>query len=417
MDQQPQEDTHSAPLNNQAIDSHVPDVDQEVPVQIRHENKNSLDDDNTTQVDSELAAANAEPEVLISTRAQAAPSDVQIPLGDGSSVNAPDGYQEADVFAWANNMVQYLEDLTVTIYFFSKNFIPYKVKLQGDVSRQLQPLFIDDVLEFVLGGIDKGLIVRGFEEAEAEDNVLQRTRVQNVEKLVEVLRWIKHEQSSIELFKDEDHDLKRMKGVVAHCTHKDMPKGFFIIKSLPTSQIMKGHTSWLLKDGTFKPFDRMSALKVPGENQLLVVDQDLFVFNQAKLKALFGYDAKAAAIAAQKVAEIEAQFNLSFTEGVGMQALVKGKPATIKKLQTLEPSLVKQEDLLNHAEEIGIDLMTDDQGAIIIMDDKDLVKFVNLLNDDYIESPMTGQRYEIIKKKLLKPADDQGAMLKEALQK
>ena len=49
-------------------------------------------------------------------------------------------------------------------------------------------------------------------------------------------------------------------------------------------------------------------------------------------------------------------------------------------------------------EEIGVDLMTDDNGAIIIMDERDLTKFVNLLNDDYMESPMTGLRYEIIKK-------------------
>ena len=324
-------------------------------------------------------------------------------------------YEEVDVFAWANNLVQYIEELKIDLYFFSKNYIPYKVKLVGEVSKQLQPLFLDDILEFILGGVEKGLTIRGFEDAEAEENVLQRTQVKNVDKLVEVLRWIKHEQASIELFKDEDHDLKRMKGVVAHCSHKDIPKSFFLIKSLPTSQIMKGHTSWLLKDGAFKPFDRMSALKIPGENQLLVVDQDLFVFNQAKLKALFGYDAKAAMIAAQKVAEIEEHFTLSFAEGVGMQALVKGKPATIKKLQTIVPSLVKQDDLIAHAEEIGIELMTDEKGAIIIMDDKDLVRFVNLLNDDYIESPMTGQRYEIIKKKLLKPADENAILLKEAL--
>ncbi|NNC09917.1 hypothetical protein HJC10_44910, partial [Corallococcus exiguus] len=46
--------------------------------------------------------------------------------------------------------------------------------------------------------------------------------------------------------------------------------------------------------------------------------------------------------------------------------------------------------------------MEDDTGAIIIMDEKDLVKFVNLLNDDYIESPVTGLRYEIKSKKPLK---------------
>jgi hypothetical protein len=317
-----------------------------------------------------------------------------------------DDYQETDVFAWANNLVQYVDDLKIDLYFFNKNYIVYRTKLQGAVAKQLRPLFIDEILEYVLGGIDNGLVVRGFEDAEAEENVLQRTRVKNVDKLVEVLNWIKTQQSAIETFQEEEHDLKRIKGVIAHCSHKELDKSFYLIKNLPTSQIMKGHTAWVLKDGTFQPFDKMSALKIPGENQLLVVDQDLYVFSQPKLKSLFNYDAKAAVIAAQKVAEIEANFTLSFAEGVNMQTLVKGKPSTIKKLQKIEPSLVKQEDLINHAEEIGIDLMSDDTGAIIIMDDKDLTKFVNLLNDDYMESPMTGLRYEIVKKKPLKPPAD-----------
>lgn len=321
---------------------------------------------------------------------------------------------DVDIFLWANNIVQYLEDLQITLYFFSKNYVPFRLKLGGEVAKQLRPLFLDEIIEFILDGIDKGLLVRGFEEAEQEENVLQRTKTSNVDKLQEVLNWIKHEQANIENFKDEDHDLKRMKGVVAHCTHQSMAP-FFMVKTLPTNQIMKGHTSWILKDNVFKPFDTMSAIKIPPENQLLVIDADLFVFNQAKLKSLFGYDAKAAVIAAQKVAEIEANFKLSFVEGATMQALVKGKPATIKKLQAIQPTLVKQEELVNHADDMGIGLMEDDQGQIIIMDDKDLTKFVNLLNDDYIESPMTGQRYEIIKKKVLKPVDEDAQLLKEAL--
>ncbi len=68
---------------------------------------------------------------------------------------------------------------------------------------------------------------------------------------------------------------------------------------------------------------------------------------------------------------------------------------------------------MNHAEEMGIDLMQDDAGSIIIMDSRDLTKFVNLLNDDYYESPMTGQRYEIKSKKPLKLTEDDE--LKEAL--
>ena len=50
--------------------------------------------------------------------------------------------------------------------------------------------------------------------------------------------------------------------------------------------------------------------------------------------------------------------------------------------------------------------MVDDNGAIIIMDGKDLSVFVNLLNEDYVESPLSGARYEITGKKPLKPPTD-----------
>jgi len=44
------------------------------------------------------------------------------------------------------------------------------------------------------------------------------------------------------------------------------------------------------------------ALKVPADNQLLVIDEDLFVFNQPKLTDSLNYDAKKNSIAAKKVA-------------------------------------------------------------------------------------------------------------------
>jgi hypothetical protein len=62
--------------------------------------------------------------------------------------------------------------------------------------------------------------------------------------------------------------------------------------------------------------------------------------------------------------------------------------------------------------EVG--LMEDDAGKIIIMDDKDLSRFVNLLNDDYYESPMSGTRYEITGKREMKPPDEE-EMLKQVL--
>jgi hypothetical protein len=133
----------------------------------------------------------------------------------------------------------------------------------------------------------------------------------------------------------------------------------------------------------------------------------MYVFSQPKLKSLFGYDAKEAMIAEGKVREIEELFKLSFVEGASLQSLVKGNRSIIKKLQRAEPALVKQNEMIDHGEELGVSLMVDEAGAIIIMDDKDLTKFVNLMNDDYMESPLTGLRYEIKTKRILKPPSDE----------
>jgi hypothetical protein len=310
--------------------------------------------------------------------------------------------EDVDIFAWTNNLIQYVDDLKIDLYLFNKNFTVYRAKVGGDVSAQLRALFIDQIMEYVLDGSETGLMIRGFEEAENEKGVLQTTKVKNVEKLVYTLNWIKADQHNIETFVDSEHDIKRIKGVVAHCYHKDMKAPFYVVKNLPGSQVMSGPTAWTLKDGIFKAFDDMAAIKIPGDNQLLVVGEELFVFNQSKLKSLFGYDAKAAVIAQKKVEEIENKFRLSFDGAATLQSLVFGKPSTIKKLQKIDISAVDQSALLSHAEEMGIELLTDESGAIIIMDDKDLVKFVNLLNDDYVESNMTGQRYEILSKRPLK---------------
>jgi hypothetical protein len=170
---------------------------------------------------------------------------------------------------------------------------------------------------------------------------------------------------------------------------------------------MQGKAGWMVRGGKFVPFDADAALRIPSDNQLLIIEDDLYVFSQARLKQLFSYDAKEAMIAEKKVEEINANFRLSFPEGENLQTMVASKKGAVKKLQKINPGQVKQEQLLEHANELGIDLMEDDSGSIIIMDEKDLGKFVNLLNDDYMESPLTGQRYEIIKKKLLKPDDDE----------
>lgn len=330
---------------------------------------------------------------------------------DDANTPAPEAYNETDIFLWANNLVQFKDELKFDLYFISKNYMLYKSRVGKGVAKQLEPLFIDNLLEEVLEGVETGLTVRGFEEAEAEAGVLQRTQLFKVTKAKETLNYLKQSEDEIETFSDEEHDFKRMKGLLVRISHPELDKPFFVVKVLPQSNVMSGRSGWMLRDGTFIAFDADAALRIPADNQLLILDQDIYVFNQSKLKQLFGYDAKEAAIAEKKVAEIEEHFRLSFVEGMTLQQLVMGKRTTIRKLQKIDVGAIKQDDLVNHAEELGIELLVDDGGAILIVDDKDLTKFVNLLNDDYIESALTGQKYEIIRKKPLKLSEDEDATL------
>ncbi|HEY8998942.1 MAG TPA: Kiwa anti-phage protein KwaB-like domain-containing protein [Candidatus Saccharimonadales bacterium] len=317
-----------------------------------------------------------------------------------------DKYQETDVFLWANNLVQYKDELQIDLFFINRNYVLHRMKLAKELKKQLEPLFIDSILEYVLEGAQTGLIVRGFEEAEAEEHVLQRTQLFKVDKARDALNFLKYQEKEIDIFKDEEHDISRMRGIVARVTHPSLTQHIFVIKALPRSNVMSGRVGWMERESMFMPFDAGAVLRVPQDNQLLVLDQDLYVFSEAKLKSLFGYDAKEASIAEAKVEEIETSFRLSYPEGMSLQTMIAGKKSIIKKLQKIDPKAVTQQALLDHADELGIELMADDSGAIILMEKGDVDKFVNLLNDDYMESPLTGQRYEIVSKRPIKEKED-----------
>ncbi len=363
-------------------------------------------EENTQPTAGQDAAQPATPNVPSAAGAQdAAPAaDDQSATSAIPALDAE--YKESDIFAWANNLYQYKDQLQIELFLINKNNVLYRTKLAEELDKQLQPLFINNILDFVLQGAGEGLVVRGFEDAEAEENVLQRTRWQNVEKLMEVMHWIRTQEEEMELFIEEEHDLKRMKAILARGTHPAL-RPFYIIKQLPRAQILKGEGAWMAHNKTFLPMDA-ATLRIPAGNELLIIDQDLYVFNQQKLDRLFGYNAKKNSIAEQKVREITEQYKLAFADGNDMQTIVKGNKPLINKLQKVEVSPeLKQDQIMTHAEDMAVDLMQDDSGAIIIEDAKDMMKFVNLINDDYIESPLTGERYEIKSKKVLKPDADQ----------
>ena len=303
---------------------------------------------------------------------------------------------------WAHNIDGIKKELDVEFFLFNKNYTPYSTSFTSELNTQIKPLFLFDLINFVNMGAGTGLSVRDFELSDGEENTLLRTDLDKVGRAETLIHTVEHQRSEIVVFSESEHEFKRIKGILARFSRKDDPKkAFYVVKQISQGQVLKGATAWEFRDGKFGAFQADVGLKIPDDNQVLIVDKDIFVFNQGRFERLFNYDYKKQALADQKIAEIEKLYKLSFPEGMDLQTLVRDRKKTVNKLQKLEVGAVTQEQAVDFADEMQLELMTDDAGAIIIMDGNDLDMFVNLINEDYITSGITGKRYEIKSKKLL----------------
>jgi len=313
--------------------------------------------------------------------------------------------EPTDIFLWANEADGVKNDLDIELFLFNKNYTPYSADFLSDLNTQMKPLFLFDYINQVTLGAGTGLSVRDYELSEAEDDVLLRTELEKVGRAETLIHLIEKQRSEIVPFSEEEHEFKRVKGVIARFTNKTTKKVFYTVKAIQQGNVLKGATSWELRDGKFGVFKADVGLKMPADNQVLIIDSDIFIFNQRKFETLFNYDYKKQLLADQKAEEILGKYKLSFPDGMDLQALVRERKKTVTKLQKLEIGEISQEQAIEYADTMQLDIMTDDNGAIIIMDGHDLDTFVNLINEDYITSEITGKRYEIKSKKLLDEPD------------
>jgi len=306
-----------------------------------------------------------------------------------------------DIFQWANSTDAVKNELNVEFFLFNRNYTPYTTTLGNELDTQIKPVFLFDLMNQVVLGAGTGLTVRDYEMTEKEENVLLRTELEKVGRANTLIHLIEHERKDIVEFSEEEHEFKRIKGIVARFSTPDKKTVFYVVKQVSSGQALKGVNAWEFKDGKFELFKADLGWKVPTDNQVLIVKKDIFIFNQSKFERLFNYDFKKQLLADQKVAEIEKHFKLSFPDGMDLQTAVREKKKVLNKLQKLEVGLISQEQAIEYADQMQLELMTDDEGAIIIMDGNDLDIFVGLINEDYITGEVTGRRYEIKGKRLL----------------
>lgn len=329
------------------------------------------------------------------------PIKQKAPVMAQDSTEASNQHQ-TDIFLWANKADMTKNDLEIDLFLFTKGYTVYATKYAKELKAQLKVLFLYDLISTVQTGAATGLQVREFEKAAKEENVLEQTTLDKVEHAQEVIEQIAFGEEGLEVFTEGDHEFKKIKGIIARFSSPGT-EPFYVVKQLPQSQVLKGTTAWMYNGNSFQPFSADAGLKITPDNQVLIIGNDIFAFSEPKFIQLFGYDAKKFAVAEEKIAEIEKHFKLKFPEGMTFDALVRDNKSLVNKLQKVDPTIITQDQLVQQAEELELELMTDDAvGAIILMDAKEAAKFVNLLNDDYMQSGMTGLKYEVRGKKELK---------------
>lgn len=323
----------------------------------------------------------------------------------------PDKPEPFDVFHWANEVDEMKNNISVELFLFSKNYTPFKVRYSDQLTATVKAMFMQEATGFIIKEADKGLECREFEKSdgEGEENVIYRTKLTNVGRAETLIHLIEKEYRNIDSFTDHADEFKKVKGILARFTYPGGESGnrtFYIAKGISPSSALKGATSWELNSDNFEPFSAEVALKMPADNQVAIIDDTVIIFNQPKFETLFQYDYKSQVIADAKAKELSDKYKLSFAEGLTLNTLLQDKKPLVKKLQSLDiAEEMSQEKLIDYADEMQLELMTDDDGSIIIMDDKDLTMFINLLAEDYFVSPVNGRRYEIKSKKLLSEPD------------
>lgn len=322
---------------------------------------------------------------------------------DQENAGQATGQPEFDVFQWANSVDEVKNNISVELFLFNKNYTPYKVRYSDVLMQTIRSMFMLEAVEYVIKEADKGLECREYELSDGEDKVIYRINLDKVGRAETLIHLIENEYKDIAFFTDNEYEFKRIKGIVAKFTYPgdEGQKTFYIAKGLAASSALKGKLSWELNGESFEPLTADVAIKVPEGNETAIIDGNIVIFNQSKFEKLFQYDYKQQVISEQKAKELQDAYSLSFPEGLTLNALLEDKKPLVKKLQAVEIGEMKQDQLLDYADEMQLELMTDDKGKIIIMDDKDLSMFVNLLSEDYFVSPVNGRRYEIKSKKLL----------------
>lgn len=305
-----------------------------------------------------------------------------------------------DIFQWVNWADAHKKDLLIDLFIFNKNFTPYVLPLDSaPMEEQMRVLFLYEILNAIQTGAATGLSIRDYATNNQIDNVLMYSELEIIQRAHTLVYFLGDDR--ISQFDDQEHELKRMHGIVARFSDpKDPDKTFYVAKQLQRSQMLSGSLTWQTSGNKFGELKADAAFKIPADNQVLIVGGKVFAFNPKKFVNLFKQDPSSDIVTKRIAKHLTEKFALSFPEGLSLEELANGSSSLTSSLLKLDiEHLPDRQRVVDYADEMNLALMTDNNDGIIIMDNRDAMMFVNILGDNYVDSNLTGSHYLATSKK------------------
>ena len=161
-----------------------------------------------------------------------------------------------DVFLWANEIDEVKNNVSCELFLFNKNYTPFKIRYSEKLTNSVKQMFMGEAVAFVIKEADKGLECREYEKSDGENKVIYRTDLDKVIRAESLIRLVEKEYKDIDYFTDNEHQFKKVKGILARFTYPggEGMKTFYVAKAISAASALNAKSSWELNGESFEPF-------------------------------------------------------------------------------------------------------------------------------------------------------------------
>lgn len=312
-----------------------------------------------------------------------------------------------DVFLWANKTDGRKDKLGIELFAITKSSEIFRIDHNEAINHQLFALFLYGIINTAQTGSVTGVKVVNYASSEGYQNALPAIKVNDVPVAETIMEYLEY-TNDIDLLDLNQIEAKKLLSICARFTDKETNESFYVFKHIrPSSVLVGGTISYTISGGRMEELTPECALKIDPSDQVLVLEDTMFVFNKSKFESMFQYDPVSVAEARKNGKILDERLSIATpTVGQGIEFLCKDNRTLVKRLAKLDPVNMTRDVVEEIIRDYNVDLMTDaTNDKLIIMDANDAKKLLDIVEDNFVRGT-NGTAYIAKNKKELEPKED-----------